>query len=125
MPTTHPTYITTPTDAGADVNYACPCGCYAGYAYQRHEANELPESCCCGRTMLVGNDAHARLVEMLPASETYGFDEQAVPMPWGEALAVALATPPDAEHGTHGEHDQDEHDHDVAHDHEGHGHGSH
>ena len=109
MPVTHPAYITTPTDAGADVNYECPCGCYAGYAYHQHEANELPESCCCGRTMLVGEAAHARLVEMLPASATYGFDQQTVEMPWGETVAVVLATPSDAEHGAHSEHEPAEH----------------
>lgn len=101
MTTTHPTYIVTRTDAGADVNYQCPCGCYAGFAFDRSTTDQAPESCCCGRTILVGNRASERLVAAVPAPETYGVDTQSVTMPWGQPLEVALATPPDAEHGAH------------------------
>ena len=101
MANTHPDYIVTRTDAGADVNYQCPCGCYAGFAYDRSTAEQAPESCCCGRTILVGRAASERLVAFIPAPETYGVDEQTVTMPWGQPIEVALATPPDAEHGAH------------------------
>jgi YHS domain-containing protein len=80
---THPDYIVTRTEAGADVNYQCPCGCYAGFALDRSVAEQTPESCCCGRTILVGRDATKRLLAFLPDAE------------------VALATPPDATHGAH------------------------
>lgn len=124
MPATHPDYRTTATEAGADVNYDCPCGCDAGFAYRRAEGAQTPESCCCGREMLVGRDAEARLRQHVEAPETYAFDRQMVDLPWGESIEVALATPPSANEG-HEEcaHDAHEaHDHD-AHDHEAHDHG--
>ena len=101
MPATHPDYIVTRTEAGADVNYQCPCGCYAGFALDRSVAEAAPESCCCGRTILVGRDATQRLLTFLPQPDTYALDEQSVAMPWGQPLAVALATPAEAEHGAH------------------------
>lgn len=99
MTATHPEYIITPTPVGADVNYQCPCGCDAGFALDRSVAEQEPESCCCGRTILVGRDASSRLRAFLPEAETYALDEQTVEMPWGQPVPVALATPPDAEHG--------------------------
>ena len=98
MTATHPSYVVTRTDLGADVNYQCPCGCYAGFAFDRSVASQLPESCCCGRTMLVGTGASDRLLAALPDAESYGLDEQPVTMPWGQVLPVALATPSGAEH---------------------------
>jgi YHS domain-containing protein len=105
MTATHPEYVITRTDLGADVNYHCPCGCYAGFALDRSLAEQDPESCCCGRTILVGRDAPQRLRAFLPDAENYALDEQTVEMPWGQPFEVALATPPDAEHGAHGEPD--------------------
>lgn len=102
MTATHPEYDITRTDAGADLNYHCPCACYAGFALDRSVAEQDPESCCCGRTMLVGRDATKRLQAFLPADENYAFDEQTVEMPWGQPLEVALATPPNAESGSGG-----------------------
>lgn len=110
MPNTHLSYVTTRTDAGADVNYQCPCGCYAGFAYDRSTVGQSPESCCCGRIILVGTSARVRLVASLPMPETYGLDEQSVQMPWGQVIEVALATPADAEHGAHADGDLVRHD---------------
>jgi hypothetical protein len=109
---THPIYRTTATEAGADVNYNCPCGCDAGFAYNRSTADQAPESCCCGRQILVGERAHGRLQTALPDAAQYAFDVQTVAMPWGQSMEVALATPPDAEHGADAEHDHAGHDHD-------------
>lgn len=113
MTATHPEYITSATPVGADVNYQCPCGCYAGFAFDRSQAQQDPESCCCGRTMLVGGEASARLLTFLPDGDTYALDEQTVTMPWGQPLPVALATPADATHGAHADgslvHHDDEH----------------
>lgn len=93
-----PSYRVTPTDAGAEINYDCPCGCVAGFAYNRAVAEAEPESCCCGRTMLVGRAAEERLRRGLPATETYGVDVQTLTMPWGQPLEVALAVPGQASH---------------------------
>jgi len=114
MPATHPEYVTTATEAGADVNYECPCGCYAGFAYARGVDDPVPESCCCGRTMFVGDNATGRLREFLTGAGAFELDEQVIVMPWGSALGVALATPADAEHGAHAATD-DEH---GSHEHE-------
>ena len=103
MSVTHPTYIVTRTDAGADVNYQCPCGCDAGFAFDRSVAEQAPESCCCGRTILVGVSPRAPVLAFLPAPDTCDLDEQAIEMPWGQVLSVVLATPDDAEHGAHAE----------------------
>ena len=122
MTVTHPEYVTTATALGADVNYQCPCGCYAGFAFDRSVAQQDPESCCCGRTILVGRDATPRLVSFLSDAETYGLDEQTITMPWGQPLSVALATPPDAEHGTHEDSPLVHHDDATHHDERGHSH---
>lgn len=91
--TTHPAYRITRTDAGADINYDCPCGCTAGFAYDRAVADQAPESCCCGRTMLVGGMATQRLQRHLDGVSAYALDTQTLTMPWGQPLEVALATP--------------------------------
>ena len=91
--TTHPTYRVTPTDAGAEINYNCPCGCSAGFAYNRAVADQEPESCCCGRTMLAGRNAGDRLRARLEGAGAYEIDIQTVTMPWGQPLEAALAVP--------------------------------
>lgn len=93
---THPVYRVTRTEAGADVNYDCPCSCTAGFALDRSRADQTPESCCCGRQMLVGRDAEARLRAALDDPQAYVLDVQQVAMPWGQPLDVALAVPQDA-----------------------------
>lgn len=95
-----PTYRITPTGAGADVNYDCPCSCDAGFAFDRSQAAQQPEHCCCGRTILVGRGAEARLRDSLATPDEYEFDVQTVAMPWGQPLPVALASPRNAEHGS-------------------------
>ncbi len=94
---THPAYRVTPADFGAELNYDCPCGCVAGFAFDRSKADPAPESCCCGRTMLVGARAEERLRAALEASN-YFFDVQTVTMPWGQQLESALATPREPSH---------------------------
>ena len=85
MNAAHPEYVVTRTDAGADLNYHCPCGCYAGFALDRSVAEQPAESCCCGRTMLAGRGATERLRAVLPG-EDYAFDEQIIEMPWGQPV---------------------------------------
>ncbi len=85
------TYTVTRTDAGADVNYQCPCGCTAGFALDRGQAEQAPESCCCGRQLLVGTSAGERLRVTLDGG--YAFDVQTLTMPWGQPLQAALAVP--------------------------------
>jgi copper chaperone CopZ len=97
-----PAYRVTRTEAGADVNYACPCSCEAGFALNRAKAEQDPESCCCGRQILVGRDAEARLRHALEAPDAYRYDVQTLEMPWGQPLPVALAIPVEgAQHGAH------------------------
>ena len=96
---THPSYRVTRTEAGADLNYDCPCGCTAGFAFDRSQAEQTPESCCCGRTMLVGAGAAERLRGSIDAGGYHPIDVQTVTMPWGQPMEAALATPYDAEHG--------------------------
>ncbi len=101
-----PAYRVTRTDKGADVNYACPCSCEAGFALDRAKAEQGPESCCCGRQILVGANAEARLRAALEAPDGYRYDLQAVTMPWGQPLDVALAIPAaGAVHGANGDHE--------------------
>lgn len=95
-----PSYRVTVTRQGADVNYACPCSCEAGFALDRSRAEQNSEHCCCGRTILVGRDAESRLNAAV-GSEGYQYDVQTVTMPWGQPMEVALAIPTDAEHGGH------------------------
>ena len=95
-----PEYRVTPTDAGADVNYACPCPCEAGFAFDRSQSEQQPVGCCCGRQMLVGVDVGARLRSMLDAPDAYRLDIQEITMPWGQPMQAALAIPRDGgEHG--------------------------
>lgn len=90
-----PEYRVTRTDAGADVNYACPCpcSCEAGFAFDRAQGDRQPESCCCGRQLLIGVDAGARLRSMLDAPDGYRLDIQDIEMPWGQPIEAALAIP--------------------------------
>jgi hypothetical protein len=108
-----PSYRVTRTEVGADVNYACPCSCEAGFALDRAQATQAPESCCCGRQILVGSDAESRLraaIEGGEASTPHRFDVQSVSMPWGQPLTVVLAIP--VEGATHGANtEQAEHAH--------------
>ncbi len=98
-----PEYRVTRTDVGADVNYSCPCSCDAGFALDRSRAEHDSESCCCGRRIMVGADAEARLRGELDSPEGFDFDVQQVAMPWGQPMEVALATPSaGAEHGSEG-----------------------
>ncbi len=97
-----PSYRVTRTEVGADVNYACPCSCEAGFALDRARGEQDPESCCCGRQILVGRDAEARLRGHLEAPTAYRYDRQSLTMPWGQPLEVALAIP--LEGATHGAH---------------------
>ncbi len=84
------------TEAGANVNYDCYCGCDAGFALDRSAADPAAESCCCGNRMLVGEHAGTRLGVALPGTPAFRIDVQQVPMPWGDSLEVALAVPQDA-----------------------------
>ncbi len=96
-----PMYRVTPTDAGAEINYDCPCGCVAGFAFNRAIASAEPESCCCGRTMLAGRSAEERLRSGLSQPDAYHLDVQTLTMPWGQPMEVALAIP--AQSGDEGE----------------------
>lgn len=96
-----PSYRVSATAAGADINYACPCSCDAGFALDRAQAEQPSEHCCCGRTILAGRSAEARLRASLASADAYSFDVQTVTMPWGQPLEVALAIPRDAGHGEH------------------------
>ena len=90
-----PRYQVTLTDAGVDVNYACPCSCDAGFALIRSQGGQAAESCCCGRRLLVGVDAEAQLRAALDAPAEYELNVQQLTMPWGEAVQAALAIPRD------------------------------
>ena len=81
------------TDAGANVNYDCYCGCDAGFALDRSQADQPLESCCCGNQILVGAGAGARIASKLDTPDAYHLDIQSVTMPWGQPLEVALAIP--------------------------------
>lgn len=101
-PTTHdtngewqPEYRVAETGAGANVNYDCPCGCDAGFAFDRSVAEQDRNSCCCGRLILVGPDAEQRLLASLDDASAYSMDVRDVPMPWGQPAQVALAIPGD------------------------------
>lgn len=93
-----PVYRITPTDVGAEVNYDCPCGCVAGFAFNRAVADAEPESCCCGRTMLVGRAADGRLRAALTDPDAYRFDIQTLTMPWGQPIEAVLAIPAESAH---------------------------
>ena len=95
---THPDYRLTATEAGADINYECPCGCTAGFAYNRAVVEQEPESCCCGRAMLVGRAAEDRLRAHLHDAGAYKLDVQTITMPWGQPLEAVLASPAEPAH---------------------------
>ncbi|MDA1061633.1 MAG: hypothetical protein O2895_01785 [Chloroflexi bacterium] len=86
-------YRVTATAAGADVNYDCYCGCDAGFALDRSEAEAQPEHCCCGNAILGGSAAAARVAAALDDPAAFRIDVQELRMPWGEAHVVALAIP--------------------------------
>lgn len=88
-----PEYRVTATEAGADVNYACPCSCEAGFALDRSRAEQDAEGCCCGRQIIVGAGAEARLRSALDGGGAYRIDVQELTMPWGQPLQAALAIP--------------------------------
>ncbi len=88
-------YRITATEAGANVNYDCYCGCDAGFALDRSTAEQSPEHCCCGNQMLVGTRAQQRLQDTLDDAKAYRVDTQSVVMPWGEEMDAALAIPTD------------------------------
>jgi copper chaperone CopZ len=89
------TYRVVRTDAGANVNYDCYCGCDAGFALDRSQADPATESCCCGNHILVGAGAGTRIGSKLDTGTRYRIDVQTVAMPWGQPLEVALAIPED------------------------------
>lgn len=95
-----PEYRITATEAGADVNYTCPCSCEAGFALDRSRTEQDAEGCCCGRQIIVGAGAEARLRSALDGGTAYRIDVQELTMPWGQPLQAALAIPEDG-----GEHD--------------------
>lgn len=88
-----PAYRVTATPRGADVNYDCDCGCDAGFALDRSVAEQPLEDCCCGKQMLVGRDADARLRGAV--GDGHRIDLQTVTMPWGQPIQAALAIPRD------------------------------
>jgi copper chaperone CopZ len=91
-----PEYRVTATDRGADINYACPCGCEAGFALDRSQASQHAEGCCCGRELVVAPaDAEARLRAGLDG-DGYRFEVQEVTMPWGQPMQAAIAVPEEA-----------------------------
>ncbi len=91
-----PEYRMSSTDKGADINYACPCGCDAGFALDRSNATQHAEGCCCGRQLLVAaSDAEARLRADVEG-EGYRVDVQDVTMPWGQPMQAAIAIPVEA-----------------------------
>ncbi len=81
------------TAAGANVNYDCYCGCDAGFALDRAQADPAPESCCCGNLILVGPAAAARLTSRLEPPAAYRVEVEQVTMPWGQPVDVAIAIP--------------------------------
>ena len=81
------------TEVGANVNYDCYCGCDAGFALDRSQADPAPESCCCGNRILVGPDASRRLTVRLEDPAAFRIDTQTATMPWGQPLEVAIAIP--------------------------------
>jgi copper chaperone CopZ len=88
-----PAYTVTATDQGADINYACPCGCTAGFAFDRSMTERHAEGCCCGRQMIVApSEAEAALKADLNGGE-YRFDVQTIEMPWGQPMEAVIAIP--------------------------------
>ena len=87
------TYRIEKTAVGANVNYDCYCGCDAGFALDRSQADQATESCCCGNHIFVGQDAATRIASKLDGDTSYRIDVQEVAMPWGQPMEVALAIP--------------------------------
>jgi len=87
------TYRVERTDVGANVNYDCYCGCDAGFALDRSQADQPTESCCCGNHILVGVDAGKRITAKLDDASAYRVDVQTTTMPWGQPIEVAVAIP--------------------------------
>ena len=83
----------------AHVNYNCPCSCVGGVIYSADKPLANPGRCCCGRMLMVGPDAEARLRSLLPAGERFELDVGAVTLPWGESAETALAVPVDGAAG--------------------------
>lgn len=81
------------SEVGANVNYDCYCGCDAGFALDRSQADQPTESCCCGNHIFVGPDAGTRITSKLDDADHYRVDVQQVTMPWGQPVEVALAIP--------------------------------
>ncbi len=81
------------SDVGANVNYDCYCGCDAGFALDRSQADQATESCCCGNHIFVGPDAGRRIAGKLDPAATYRIDVREITMPWGQPMEVALAIP--------------------------------
>ncbi len=77
----------------AHVNYQCPCSCIGGVVYSADRLLEKPGRCCCGRILMVGPDAEARLRAMLPGDTAYEMDLGSVTLPWGDVAETALAVP--------------------------------
>jgi copper chaperone CopZ len=88
-----PAYRVSRTDKGADVNYACYCGCEAGFALDRSQPEQAPEGCCCGNRILVGRDSSTRLQPALESGSNYRVELAQLTMPWGQPVEVALAVP--------------------------------
>ncbi len=83
----------------AHVNYDCPCSCVGGVIYRADAPQEEPSSCCCGRLLMVGSGAEARLRALLPPDLRYDVDLGTVTLPWGEQAETALAIPLDGDGG--------------------------
>ena len=81
------------SDVGANVNYDCYCGCDAGFALDRTQADQAVESCCCGNQILVAPDASRQIGSKVDDASAYRIDVQTVTMPWGQPMEVALAIP--------------------------------
>lgn len=81
------------SEVGANVNYDCYCGCDAGFALDRAQADQAVESCCCGNQILVAPDASARIASKVEDASAYRIDVRTVTMPWGQPMEVALAIP--------------------------------
>lgn len=88
-----PEYSVTATAVGADVNYACPCGCDAGFALDRSQADQHADGCCCGRQLLVAASGAEQRLRAGLDSDAYRIDVQAVTMPWGQPMEAAIAIP--------------------------------
>ncbi len=91
-----PAYRVTATEAGADVNYACPCGCDAGFAFDRTQADQHAEGCCCGPQLLVSSSGAEGSLRTGLEGDAYRIDVQTVTMPWGQPMEAAIAIPAEA-----------------------------